>query len=694
MRDPYKLTALGKMEANRTRLDIIEKYRKGLKNLSFFSHVILFYGKEDIDVFDESLCSVVLKIDALDEKSGWIDFESPLTTTITVYDIKPYFPCEDRVRNAVYKDNGIGCTYKEDNFIGYIIKEEGRCFLHFNNGLQQMLPFLQQGTHLKIQWWFHKYEKAMYRNSLEGDPPYENAPRTGIFASRSPVRMNPIALTTVKILGYDESQNRIEVSKLDAFDKTPILALSMYNPEKDFIDNPMVPYWLEHWPMYVDDTRIDTDTDLVDMKSSTQETLEMYQLETPLIEIEDIYEEEINSMMRKDVIQIMGARVNNLKGIHVDIPHQQITTIMGVSGSGKSSLAFDTIFAESQHRFLENMSFQERSAKQAGRPEVDAIYGLPPAIAISQTNKNRNPRSTVGTMSNIDGLIRLLYSNVGIRHCPKCGNEVHSHSAEEIVDLLKQCKPTTQVKIKAYKSQTTFAEFTILPTTDENYISFSEMLQQSIKESLSLGKGVISVVFNKHDEVVFQTTQMCYDCDYVFFELTPSTFCFNNSESACPVCNGTGQKAEVSATCIITNPEKSILDGASPFWGNLRKFRKNPNANWMKGEVLALALELNEDLEKPWCELSDSFKEQAMYGTDMEVTFSYENKNGRSGHITRKVEGAYHIIKRLYHSSSRETARKIAEQYMHEQRCPSCHGERLSKEARLISIGGIRYPEV
>jgi excinuclease ABC subunit A len=694
MHNVYELIKIGKLEVNKQYIQLEDKYKKGLKYLSLFSHIIVFYGDENIDVFDKSLSSTVLQIKEINEEESKIYIEEhTIQRDVIIYDMKPYFPCEDRVKDSVYTGDGTNDIYRNDQFIGKIEKEEGRCYLKFNEDLASITQFLKQGSHIKIYWWFHKFEKPIYRRNLEGTPPYENAPRTGIFATRSPVRINPLALTTAKILGYDEHQNRIEVSKLDAFDKTPILALGIYNSKKDFVDQPEVPYWLNHWPMWLDDTREDISETLVDMKSSGREALLNYQNET--IEVtNDEYKETVGNHVRKDMIEIIGARQNNLKGIDVNIPYQKITAIIGVSGSGKSSLAFDTIFAESQHRFLENMTFQERGAQQLGRPDVDYIYGLPPAIAIAQQNKNRNPRSTVGTLSNLDGLLRTLYSNIGTRHCPVCGNEVKTNTFEEIVDIIKQCKTDTKINIFSFDKEKSFGEFIILEPSNESYIKFIDNIKETTKEALAYSKGAINILFNDTDEVTFQTTQMCHHCEHMFFELTPSTFSFNNAESACPRCNGSGKMFEISNESIISDPSKSILDGASPFWGTLRKFLKNPNANWMKGEVLGLALKLNEDLEKPWSELSDDFKKKAIYGTDEEVVFHYDNKNGRSGDISRKVEGAYHIIKRLYKSSSRETAMKIAEQYMSEQECPSCHGERLSKEARLVSIAGIRYPEV
>lgn len=199
-----------------------------------------------------------------------------------------------------------------------------------------------------------------------------------------------------------------------------------------------------------------------------------------------------------------------------------------------------------------------------------------------------------------------------------------------------------------------------------------------------------------HDRVLdFQTTEKCYASEHVFFELTPSDFSFNNPESMCPICHGLGTMLEVDADAIISDPSKSILDGASAFWKNFRAFQKAPNANWMKGGVLGLASELNVDLELPWIDLPEEFKTKVIYGTGTQtVSFSYENKNGRTGTITRPVEGAYHIIKRLLHSSDIDIHTSGIEQFLISKTCTHCNGERLKVESRMVTVAGTRFPEV
>ncbi|MDD3052091.1 MAG: excinuclease ABC subunit UvrA, partial [Candidatus Cloacimonetes bacterium] len=190
-----------------------------------------------------------------------------------------------------------------------------------------------------------------------------------------------------------------------------------------------------------------------------------------------------------------------------------------------------------------------------------------------------------------------------------------------------------------------------------------------------------------------QTTQMCYKCNHFLFEITPATFSFNNPESCCPVCNGVGKIAEIDTSLIITNPESSLLDNASPFWGDLRKFRTSPNANWMKGEVLALAAEMGVDLELPWNQLNEEFRQKALFGSNgQKVSFRYKNQNGRTGEITRPVEGAVNILKRLLAEGS--GTERIVESFTRAKLCPACLGERLSREGRLVTVGGKRLPEI
>ena len=670
----------------KTSVQISRQYIKALKYLSLFSHCIVFYRETG----NEAIFQETLKIISINEKNGICLFSKTNSKdrNIELLDIKPYFPCEDRVKNATFSfsTNEKKTTIDRTKIpYGKIEKHRGKTYVNLN---ETSLPgWLSNCSHIKIFWWFHKFDKAVYRKTTECDPPYENAPRTGIFASRSPVRPNPIALTTARIKSTDKENARIETSALDCFDGTPLLGIAPYNPDIDKVDNASIPYWLEHWPSFFIEE--ENNTGLIECQDSPLLKLKSYSETKTKSNSRDIFGEQPEKQVNNDEITVVGARQNNLKNITVSIPHHKTTVVTGVSGSGKSSLVFDTIFAESQYRFFENTNNAPVSGgKLPGHPEFDAIQGLTPAIAVAQNNVNRNPRSTFGTVTGLYDLLRSLFAAVGTRHCPHCGRAVVPLSVESISENLYQCKDGTVLSIAPYGKPDNTSEIAI----DRNPRSY-RLLKQMVAEKTESGKGAILVTINHDDPLLLQTTQMCYDCQHPFFELTPATFSFNNPESSCPVCNGTGELMEIDSRLIVAHPERSILDSASDFWGDLRKFRESPNANWMKGEVLALAGHMNIDLELPWNQLSNDFQNKALLGSDgKEVTFSYKNKNGRTGHITRPAEGAVNTLKRLLTSGT--GAERIMKLFASVQRCPACLGERLNREGRLVTIAGKRIPEL
>lgn len=716
----YVITPIGTIykENGNQLISLESEYRKGLKFISLFSHAIIIYKSihSPANIIPTCLSQKTVQIYEADEDSGLLTInELQLEEDIlTLYDIKAYFPNEDCVKNVSIPQfpvnlNTLPPVSCNDLLqLGTIHKEKGEYFLEIPVDFQYYSKLLKGYSHIKICWWFHKFDKPVFRRTLEGQPPYENAPRTGVFASRSPVRPNPIALTTARILSIDEAHGRIHVSQLDCFDKTPFLGFSLYHPQTDQVKDCRLPDWLAHWPKWLDDRGFEKTGDVRILPSSI-EVLKKYTMKQEAESHPSAHNlifstDDEDFAGHTDGIVIKGARQNNLKNIDVTIPYGKITVMTGMSGSGKSSLAFDTIFAESQQRFFESMSLSERSQfKLMSKPQFDQITGLPPAIAISQRNANRNPRSTVGTMTDIYDLLRSLFANIGVRHCPECGNSIEPLTASEIIHLLLNCMPGTVQEIRPFHSDSALATLIVPESLTEkewkNTDHYYRRLKDSIEKALKLGSGAITVKLTypgmPEDKIHFQTTQMCYHCDHVLFELTPSSFSFNNPESMCPVCKGLGRIMEANIHKIITNPELSLLDGASPFWGNLRKFLKSPNANWMKGEVLALAMDENIDLELPWSQLPEDFREKALFGAgEKEVSFMYENRNGRNGTITRKVEGAYHIIHRLFKSSSGDTAKQIEETYMTARTCDSCNGERLAAESRMVTIADTRFPDV
>lgn len=692
-------------DGQKQSIKLDSKYCKGLKYISMFSHIIVIYkNDEHPNILNTNLCQKVAALISADEKQGILSTESltEIDGSKTLYDIKPYFPNEDRVKNAAVpssSDLNSENLYRQTlSRLGTIRKINGNYFLEIPEHFHEYVNALQGYSHIKILWWFHKFEKDIYKKTLECDPPYENAPRTGIFASRSPVRPNPLALTTAKIIEIEENTNRIKVSLLDCFDESPLLGISPYRPASDEVSECRLPDWLKHWSQYLDDREFTSDR-LPLLGDTPRTVLSHYWENASSKKTEKIGFFQTDSCLSSaswDGIVIKGARQNNLKNIDVTIPYGEITVITGVSGSGKSSLAFDTIYAESQQRFFSSMSLSERSQfALLEKPKFDQITGLPPAIAVSQKNTNRNPRSTVGTSTDLYHLLRTLYANIGVRHCPECGRAVIKTTIQEILQYLKNCKAGTVLKLKPFNHPESEKTILTYGTDHPEYKNYASCLDLTVHDHIKKGMGAIQVQINDAEEILLQITEKCYYCDHIFFEMTAGDFSFNNPESMCPVCNGLGTVIDIDPDLIIKYPEKSILEGASPFWGSLGKFLKSPNANWMKGEILALALDMNIDMEKPWRDLPESFRTQAVYGSGgREVTFSYENKNGRTGTITRPAEGAYHILKRLLQSSNSETQNAMTEEFAVSKQCGCCDGERLKMESRIVTIAGRRFPEI
>lgn len=712
----YNLIPIGKVEIkdNVSSIVINKEYISCLKYLSLFSHAIIIY-LENIKP-NNPFSQRNIKIISIDERSGIVCFHGSqyFSSGDVVYDIKPYFPCEDRVKECsipkydyslpvckvkniepktVRREEEHLLTDRRVYSIGNIRKIKGEFFIQVFKDFELYFQQLKGYSHIKIFWWFHRFDKDKYRRITECEPPYENAPRTGVFASRSPVRPNPIALTTARIINFDKALGRIRISDLDCFDNTPLIKIEPYIPSKDLVSDFKVPKWLAHWPEWLDDRETKLTMDETSLKPSSLDSIKKYSRysnktsnTTDFFHIEKELKEE-----KRNGIFVKGARQNNLKNISVTIPYNKITVITGVSGSGKSSLAFDTIFAESQRRFINSLSMSNSSMNgQMETPDMDMVYGLLPSISISQKNIARNPRSTVGTMTDMYDCLRTLFGSIGIRHCPDCGTAIIPLSAEEITQILSQLSFGTIIKITPFKVNNPSYKYVV-----SERVSTNGILRNYIKESLEIGKGAIYVTINNEDKLLFQSTQVCYHCNRILFELTPSTFSYNNPESMCPVCNGLGIKMEVDPSLIVSRPDLSILDGASKWWGNLRSFSNKPNANWMKAEILALAEEIGIDLEKPWNELPGDFQKQCIWGSnDREVTFVYRNDKGRKGTITRPVEGAYNCIKRIFSHSGGESSKRIAKEFMKQSSCDYCHGERLSKEGRMVEIEGTPFPKV
>lgn len=591
-----------------TKITLKKGFEKAMIKLGDFSHCLIFTKERN------RLFCYGTKIYGLQERSGEILIEEG-NIKGEIVDIKPYFPCEERIEDVHKKQkpatipfngNPIG-EYLFVNNTGVIQFRESESLT--SNEIESALEMIEKGDYLRVLWWFHKFDKTEFRNNRMCNPPYENAPKCGIFATRSPVRPNPLASTVVKVDAVDKHNHFLKVCGFDGFENSMISQIMPYNVVPAF-DDVKVPKWVEHWTDYKVFQESKGNIEAIDFKLESN----VYEQPIYIQELESESGMELEKVNANEIV-VEHASIHNLKDISVKIPKEKITIFTGVSGSGKSSLAFDTIYHESQKQFIDLVSSNSPIGNDLNDSKVEKITGLQPSIAIEQRNLGMNPRSTVGSVSRTGDYLKLLYVTIGERICPYCHE----------------------------------------PVPENN---------------------------------------VCSGCGAIFFALTPGLFSYNHPDHMCPVCKGLGEELQIDADLIISNPEKSILDGASIWWGNLRKHREKPNANWMRGEVLALAEDMEENLEVPFMELSDAFKKQLFYGTNgREVSLNYENSNGRKGTITRPVEGVVNTMYRLLRDNNAEKSIKHLERFIVKKKCSRCNGERLMEEGRLVKISRTRYPE-
>lgn len=573
-------------------IDLYEGYEKALVKLGLFSHCLLILLKKD------SIDIKVVKIISVDEKKGFLVAEG-VDINGQLIDIKPYFPNEEVVLAAKSRD-GMLVKYENDTVGEYRVSGH-ESFIQLN---KKMSKKVENGDYLRIIWWFHRFDKDSFRKNRMCHPPYNHAPKTGIFATRSPVRPNPIASTVVKVTGYDHENKRIAVQGFDGFPGSKLLQVMFYNPDAEIVQDAALPEWVDHWTGYKQF-----------QKPKDIEIKDEYEVKDDYLSPDIVDTMATERVFMHDKIQIHDAHIHNLKHVSIGISKNEITLITGVSGSGKSSLAFDTLFSESQKQFMDLVLSNHMDDNALVDSKVGKITGLQPAIAIKQKNLGMNPRSTVGSATRIVEFMRLLFTTVGVRVCPNCHKKV---------DASNVCS-----------------------------------------------------------------------CGNILFDPTPQLFSYNHPDYMCPVCKGLGVEMQVDETLIVEHPERSLLDKASSLYGDLRKHRKKPNANWMRGEILALADDMKIDLETPYDALPEVFKNQFLYGSDgRKVSLSYETSKGRSGVITRPVEGAVNVIKRLTSEGKSKTSLEVMKRYMSKKTCSRCKGERLREEGRLVHIHGTRYPEV
>ena len=424
--------------------------------------------------------------------------------------------------------------------------------------------------------------------------------------------------------------------------------------------------------------------------------------------------------MHKEQITIKGARENNLKDINLTIPRDKLVVFTGLSGSGKSSLAFDTIYAEGQRRYVESLSSYARQfLGQMEKPPVDYIEGLSPAISIDQKTTNNNPRSTVGTVTEIYDYLRLLYARIGIPHCPKCGKEIKKQTIDQIVDQICSLEEKTKIQILAPVVRDRKGEHIkiledakksgyIRVRVDGNIYDLSEKitleknkkhnieividrlvvkddikkrLTDSIETAMSLTDGIIIVDANGED-LKFSQNFACEDCHISIEEIEPRSFSFNNPHGACEECTGLGVKLIFDPDIIVPNPELSLAQGAinASGWNSIN------NANSMSNSIFyALSEKYNFSLNTPYKDLPDKIKNILMYGTKGEkIDISWEGQNGFKSY-SYSFEGIVNNLERRYKESS-DVMKQELEQYMVNVTCKSCKGERLKPEILAVTI--------
>ena len=431
----------------------------------------------------------------------------------------------------------------------------------------------------------------------------------------------------------------------------------------------------------------------------------------------------------KDKIVIKGAREHNLKNVDLTIPRDQLVVFTGVSGSGKSSLAFDTIYAEGQRRYVESLSSYARQfLGQMEKPDVDLIEGLSPAISIDQKTTSHNPRSTVGTVTEIYDYLRLLYARIGIPHCPKCGKEIKKQTIDQIVDrimelpertklqllapvvrgrkgehvkLLEDAKKSGYVRVRVDGILYDLSEKIELEKNKKHNIEIvvdrlmvkegmQMRLTESIETATALSGGLLIVDVNQgEEELLFSQSFSCPDCGVDLMEIEPRMFSFNNPSGACPTCTGLGMQMKFDEQLIVPNEELSIMQGAiaAPGYNSV-------NAKGSMSKVLfdALAAKYGFSLETPFRDLPRKIKDIIFYGTKEKLRITYSNVRG-TGTYDYAFEGVINTLQRRYNETS-EAMRAEFEEYMTNIECPDCYGKRLRPEVLAITINGKNISEV
>ena len=438
---------------------------------------------------------------------------------------------------------------------------------------------------------------------------------------------------------------------------------------------------------------------------------------------------ETGKMDKKQYIRIRGANEHNLKNVDLDIPRNKFVVLTGLSGSGKSSLAFDTIYAEGQRRYMESLSSYARQfLGQMEKPDVESIEGLPPAISIDQKSTNRNPRSTVGTVTEIYDYFRLLYARIGTPHCPKCGKEIKKQSVDQMVDqimslpertkiqllapvvrgrkgehvkLLEQARKSGYVRVRIDGNMYELSETIRLEKNIKHNIEIvvdrlivkpgiEKRLTDSLETVLHLAEGLALAevnggVENGGEILSFSQSFSCPDCGISIEEIEPRSFSFNNPFGACPDCYGLGYKMEFDIDLMIPDRSLSIMDGAIVVTGWQSCTEKS---SFTRAILDALAEEYHFDLATPFQELPQEIQDMLIYGTDgREVKVHYKGQRG-VGVYDVAFEGLIKNVERRYRETGSETMKQEYESFMRITPCKTCHGQRLKKSALAVTING------
>ncbi|MBN1944041.1 MAG: excinuclease ABC subunit UvrA [Bradymonadales bacterium] len=427
------------------------------------------------------------------------------------------------------------------------------------------------------------------------------------------------------------------------------------------------------------------------------------------------------------VLLVQGARQHNLKNITVRIPREKLVVITGVSGSGKSSLAFDTIYAEGQRRYVESLSAYARQfLDQLDKPDVDSIDGLSPAIAIEQRSLGRNPRSTVGTTTEIHDHLRLLFARIGHAFCWGCGREIASQTVGQMVELILALPEGSRVsllaplivdrkghhareleqlqrqgfhRVRVDGAIQTLQEpieldknrrHTIEVVVDRIQVRRDQAarLADSLETCLKLGEGTVLAEPEGAAPLILSERFACPDCGISFPEIQPRSFSFNSPHGACPACHGLGQTSEIDADLVVPDPTLSVREGALVPWSS--------SSSEYFGQMVEVVLrEMGGDPDVPWEALPSEVRQVLLFGSGTrQFRFDLESKKGRGHHFTRPFEGVVETLRRLYHQTDSDNAREYYDRYLRRAPCTQCGGQRLRRESLHVRVGGKNIAEV